>query len=329
MNNLKSKTNIVVSCWNALEHTKITLERLFETVHHEYVLTVVNNNSTDGTKEYLEKIQKPKECEKIVIINNQENLGAGEAINQGHAISVKFKIKYTCLCNNDLYFKDNWLLDMENEMEKDSNLGILGTLRPAVEVRHHLSSENTKVVVDSTPKNLSIAEELRYFQGEDDFDNSIKKVIEINGGGIDYLRCPPNAVITCCAIVRTDVSDKIGFLSDPQFKIYGSEDLDLSWRLSKHNYKCAILKSVYVHHFRHRSINKSNLDREKYLLENNIKFLNKWKKEIYEFLDLEKKGGIDIYKELGENGNPEYLFLKMINSKTQFVIEYNNQKHHE
>lgn len=324
MSNIKLKTNIVISCWNALSHTKITLERLFETVRHDYILTIVNNNSMDGTKEYLEGIKKPKNCIKIIIINNKDNLGAGKAINQGHEISIKYDTEYTCLCNNDLYFQDNWLSKLEKEMDNDLDLGILGTLRPAVEVKHHLFSENTKQVVDSTPKDLSITEELKYFQGEDDFDEAVKKIINKNGGGIDYLRCPPNAVITCCALVRTNVTDAIKILSDPQFKIYGSEDLDLSWRLEKAGYKCAILKDTYVHHFRHRSITNSKLDREKFLLENNVKFLNKWKKEIYDFLDFELSKGIDIHKELSEDGSPEYLFLRMINSKTKFMIEYQN-----
>lgn len=322
MKEYKTKTNIVISCWNAIDHTEVTVNRLFDTVHHHFFLTIINNGSKDGTKEFLDNLEISDFCEKITIIHNEDNQGAGGAINQGHEISKKYGIKYTCLCNNDLYFQDNWLEPLEEKMESDDSIGILGTLRPATEVIHHTFDKPTKEIVDSTPKEYSIDEELNFFQNGFSFDETCKKIIDKNGGGVDVLRCPPNAVITCCAIVRSNVTDKIDLLSDPQFEIYGSEDIDLSWRLQGAGYKCCILKDVYVHHFRHRSITSSNLDREKFLLENNTKFFNKWESVIYDFLDKERGTGVDINMKMGASGGPEYLFLRMINDKINFISKY-------
>lgn len=298
----------MVSCWNALEHTKVTLGSLFTTVHHPFLLTIVDNSSTDGTKEYLESLKPSSFCEKLTIISNRENRGAGEAINQGQKISEMVGVKYTCLCNNDLLFSNNWLELLENEMESDDTLGILGILRPAIDTLHHIRPESAKSVVDNTPKEYSISEELRYFQGDYTFEETAKMLVLKNGGGVQVLRCPPNAVITCCALVRNSVSNKIGSFSDPQFKIYGSEDIDLSWRLEKAGFRCAILKDVYIHHFRHRSITASNLDRDKCLIENNVKFFNKWKETIFAFLEEEQKRGEDIFSNMEAEDNPEYFF---------------------
>jgi len=322
-----SKTNIVISCWNALDHTKVTVHSLFATVHHPYLLTIVDNGSIDGTGEYLQNLKLPDYCEKFTIISNQENKGAGAAINQGQEISKSYGIKYTCLCNNDLLFSDGWLQSLEDRMEADNNLGILGTLRPAVDTRHHIRNESAKYTVDNTPENYSIQQELNYFQGDYDFEETSKMIVLKNGGGIDILRCPPNAVVTCCALIRNSTSKKIGLFSDPQFKIYGSEDIDLSWRLEKSGFRCAILKEVYVHHFRHRSITDSKLDREKYLLENNIKFFNKWRNEIFSFLNDERKRGVDVLSNMSTEENPEYFFLRRIGEKVGLVAEY--IKHYE
>lgn len=318
----ESKTNIVVSCWNALEHTKVTLERLFVTVHHPYFLTIVDNGSVDGTRKYLQELNPPVQCELLTIITNKENKGAGEAINQGQEVSVKYNIKYTCLCNNDLYFQNEWLLPLEQCMDGNTNFGIVGTLRPAVDTIHHTRNESAKFVVDHTPSGYSIEEELEYFQDGYTFDQMCKVITEKNQIGVNILRCPPNAVITCCALIRNSVSEKIGLFSDPQFNIYGSEDIDLSWRLQKNGFTCAILKDVYVHHFRHRSITASNLDRDKYLLENNIKFYNKWKEDIFSFLDNERKDGIDIVSNMTTENNHEYFFLRRIDEKAKFMLEY-------
>ncbi|MFH1455004.1 MAG: hypothetical protein ABIF22_01645 [bacterium] len=146
-----------------------------------------------------------------------------------------------------------------------------------------------------------------------------------NGGGISILRCPPNAVVTCCALVRNSVSEKIGLFSDTRFEMYGSEDIDFSWRLQKAGYVCAIAKDVYVHHFRHRSITVSNLDRDKYLRENNIRLYDKWKHDIFAFLRNEEKEGVDIRKNLSSEENHEYFFLRMIQKKIDFMLEYENE----
>ena len=151
-------------------------------------------------------------------------------------------------------------------------------------------------------------------------------IVYKNGGGVSVLRCPPNAVITCCALVRNSVSEKVGLFSDTRFEIYGSEDIDFSWRLQKAGYLCAIVKDVYVHHFRHRSITISNLDRDRYLRENNIKLYSKWKNDIFAFLSDEEEKGVDIYKALACEENNEYFFLRRIREKIDFMLEYKNEK---
>src|SRR6185312_7660034 len=205
-----SKTNIVISCWNAIEHTKITIESLFNTIHHPFLLTIIDNGSRDGTDAYLRNLILPRFCEKLTIISNQENKGAGEAINQGQEISKSYSIEYTCLCNNDLLFSDNWLKSLEDVMDINTRLGILGTLRPAIDTSHHIRAESAKFVVDNTPKGYSIQQELKHFQGEYSFEETSRMLVHKNGGGIQILRCPPNAVVTCCALVRNSVSEKIG-----------------------------------------------------------------------------------------------------------------------
>ena len=304
----KSKTNIVVVCWNALEYTKITLDSLFATVHHPYFLTIIDNGSSDGSSDYLKNLQISNLCEKYTLIINGVNNGYGGAINQGYKISEEYDMNYTCICNNDLFFQNNWLFLLEKCMNGNVSMGILGTLRlwPAANVLYHTQLE----------------QELKDFQDRHIFKQVCQKMIEENGGGVEYLRCPPDAIVTYCALVRNSAVLKIGFLSDPQFEMYGSEDLDLSWKLQKIGYKCAVLKDAYIHHFRHRSITASNLDRDKYLLQNNIKFYQKWGKDIFAFLDSERERGVNIWKNLTSEENHEYWFLRRIQEKINFTSEY-------
>lgn len=302
---MEVKTNIVVVCWNALDYTRATLDSLFATVHHPYMLTIVDNSSVDGTQEYLAKLQTPDMCKKYTLILNKTNLGYGGAINQGYEVSLKHEVDYTCVCNNDLYFQNCWLEMMERQMDKLTEIGILGVLRPAVDTLHHTHKDmSAKAVVDSLSTDLSITTELQAFQDGYSFEDTAKMLVKLNGGGVQHLRCPPNAVVTCCALIRNGAVKEIGYIADPRFLIYGSEDLDLSWSLEETGYKCAIFKDVYVHHFRHKSVIASGLDRNKYLKENNARLYNKWQTRILAFLDEEKSKGVDILSKLSSEEDP-------------------------
>ena len=314
----KPNTTIVVVCWNAIEYTKLTLECLSETIHQPYNLIIVDNHSSDGTQSYIKKLIKPNNCGRFKVILNRNNLGYGGAINMGYKQSLAFGSKYICVCNNDLYFQDHWIEKLEIEMEKNEDIGILGTLRPAVNYKHYSKAISTKQVVDSSPKELEPMDELNYFLDGLTFERGAQRLIEINGGGLEYINCPPSAVITCCALIRNAAIKKIGELADSRFKTYGSEDIDLSWSVAKHGYRCAVLKNVYVHHFRHKSIDSSKLDRLKYLKKNNNIFFNKWSKYLYKFLTEAQDQKIDLKEILNDETNYEYWILRRLNDNIHF-----------
>lgn len=309
-------TNIVIVCWNALEYTKLTLKSLFETVHHPYVLTIVDNASTDGTQEYLKKILKPENCIDIHLIFNQDNNGYGGAINQGYEVSKKLGTKYTCVCNNDVYFEDNWLSKLESDMMGDKEIGIISVMRPSVHIKHPYYDKHAKAVVDGTPENYDLVSEFNHYLNKKDWNDFLKDLKKINRTDLDVLNCPPESVVTYCALVRNKAVEKIFHLADPQFEIYGSEDVDLSWSLQEAGYKCCIDYGVYVHHFRHKSIKASKLDREKYLKRNNNLFFKKWSTKIYTFLNQYTEE--ELNRKFNEGEDDSFWFLRLLNQKIGF-----------
>ena len=76
---------------------KQCLEFLFKNTEPIYEVIVVNNGSKDGTYEYLESLK-----DKIININNSENLGFSKANNQGAGIAngkyLVFLNYYNILC---------------------------------------------------------------------------------------------------------------------------------------------------------------------------------------------------------------------------------------
>ncbi len=318
-NKIEAKTNVVVISWNALDFTRIALERLVKTVKHPYFLTVVDNGSSDGTKEYLDNLSVSDNCIGYRKIINSHNVGPGAAYSQGYEISKEIGVRYTALCNNDLYFQNQWLEKLEMVMDNDSSIGILGTLQPTSGIVHPSNTDmDAKQIIKSTPSNLSAYEELDYFFQGNNFDAGAKSMVRANGGGVKYLQSPPDAVPTSCAIVRNSAIEKVGFIADPRYEIYGSEDIDLSWELGKLGYKCAVSYDTYIHHFRHRSASVNKLDINKCLMENNKKLVKKWLGTIAILLEESNKQGVKPDELMGSEHNKSFLKLRRINDNVKF-----------
>jgi len=66
-----------------------------------YELIVVNNNSTDGTVEFIDKLN----IENLIVIHNPINYGYAKGMNVG---IVNANGKYTILLNNDTEVDKNW-----------------------------------------------------------------------------------------------------------------------------------------------------------------------------------------------------------------------------
>jgi len=318
-NKIEAKTNVVVISWNALDFTRMALERLVKTVKHPYFLTVVDNGSSDGTKEYLNNLSISDNCLGYRKIMNARNKGPGAAYSQGYEISKEMGARYTALCNNDIYFQNQWLEKLEAIMDKDKTIGILGTLQPTSGIMHpSITDMDAKQVIKSTPVGLSAQEELDYYFQGDSFDVGAERMIQVNGGGIKYLQSPPDAVPTSCAIVRNSAVEEVGFIADPRYEIYGSEDIDLSWELGKLGYKCAISYDTYTHHFRHRSSSANGLDIKKCLAENNKKFVQKWLGTIAILLDESSRHGVKAADLMERENNKSFLKLRRINDNVKF-----------
>ena len=78
--------DIIIITWNGLDYTKKCVESVQKnTTNVNYRFIFVDNNSTDGTPEYLKTIPNAE------VISNSENIGFVKAMNQGFDIVSKKK----------------------------------------------------------------------------------------------------------------------------------------------------------------------------------------------------------------------------------------------
>ena len=97
-----NNTSIIILTYNNLNYTKECLDSIKKyTKEGTYEIIIVDNNSTDGTVEYL------KSQPDLKVIYNKENMGFPKGCNQG--ISLASNSNDILLLNNDTIVTNNWL----------------------------------------------------------------------------------------------------------------------------------------------------------------------------------------------------------------------------
>lgn len=91
---------ITFACLNQIEYTKQCVNSLIATGIDLSRVCVVDNGSTDGTREYLQSIPFG------AVILNKQNLGCGVAWNQG---ALALQAEWTVVMNNDVICPAGWL----------------------------------------------------------------------------------------------------------------------------------------------------------------------------------------------------------------------------
>lgn len=215
------KVDIVIPCWNNLEYSKNAIQSILtRTDPKSYRLILINNGSVDKTSDYFAEVAA-KYPDRVLVVENKENLGWVGACNQGAEISAKqTDTGYTLFLNNDvLITQDDWLSSLVNSMHEKPEIAGSGPVSNAVAGRQNTIYNSPKAVEEVVPFIIG-------------FCFLLKKV------WVDFL-------------VKKD-----GFFMDPVFNPGGCDELDVCLRLGDVGMRFAINRKVYLHHFLSRSLSK-------------------------------------------------------------------------
>jgi len=114
------KCSIIIPVFNQLEYTKKCLEALIENTPGDlYEVIIVDNGSTDGTKEFLKCLEGD-----VKIITNQENLGFSKACNQG---AREASGAYLVFLNNDTIPRKGWLDELVRVADANEDIAVVGS----------------------------------------------------------------------------------------------------------------------------------------------------------------------------------------------------------
>lgn len=235
-------TSIIILTFNKLEFTKKCIESIRKyTKNQSYEIIVVDNNSTDGTVQYL------KSQADLKVIDNKQNVGFPKGCNLG--IGISKKENDILLLNNDTIVTSNWLENLNKCLNSDKLIGAVG---PITNSSPYYQEVNVK------------------FENSDQMQE-IAKNINISNKELWEER---QKLIGFCMLIKREALEKVGLL-DEEFSPGNYEDDDYSIRLIKNGYRLILAKDTFIYHYGGASFENNN----KYisiLYNNEKKFKEKW-----------------------------------------------------
>lgn len=134
--------------YNRLNLTKLTFDSLFKSIHSPFRLVIIDNNSTDGTKDYLYSLKEITKnnsyCKSYDVIFNKDNYGIGGSRNQALKIANKYNSPYLSTIDNDVDFSshNNWLADCADFIAANPKFSIGINLEDVEYPKHTINGKN-------------------------------------------------------------------------------------------------------------------------------------------------------------------------------------------
>ena len=238
--------SIIIPVFNRVQYTKDCIDALYKTTPLSlFELIIVNNGSTDGTKEYLDHISH--QFNNIKVIHNDKNCGFAKACNQGADLAEG---SYLIFLNNNTLPLKGWLDALIEVAEKEDKVGVIGSklLFPDNTIQH--------AGMGYSDKPLPISPYIFHYRKPANYPEA------------NIMRECPIVSKDCMFTPRWLFKELNGF--DESF-FNGYEDVDYCFRIREMGYRVIYTPKSVLYYF--ESVTEP---KHKYVLENERRLLEKW-----------------------------------------------------
>ena len=203
------KVSIIIVNYNGKELLQKCLDSLLKVNYDNFEIILVDNNSTDGTVEFI-----TKNYPSLIIIKLDSNKGFAEPNNVAAKIS---KGKYLLFLNNDTVVTPNFISEMVKVMETDKKIAVCQSLL----LKPDGSVDSSGDFID----HLGVV-----YNSKTKIDE-IREVSSAKGASM---------------LVRSDRFEKLDGFDQKFFITF--EDVDLCWRSWILGYRVLIIPTSIVYH---------------------------------------------------------------------------------
>jgi GT2 family glycosyltransferase/tetratricopeptide (TPR) repeat protein/MoaA/NifB/PqqE/SkfB family radical SAM enzyme len=274
-------SSIIIPVFNNLSLTRQCLDSLGENTEGPHEIIVVDNGSTDGTRDYLSRLEA---AGWVRVVYNRTNLGFAKASNQGARAA---RGEYLVFLNNDTIVQPGWLEEMVACATKDEKIGAVGAklLYPDDTIQH-------AGVVFSKRKLV-----YHIYQHYDKDHPAVNKERTFQ------------AVTAACMLIKKNIFLALGAFDEAYLN--GYEDVDLCFKLREQGYKVVYNPRAVVYHLESQTPGRHDRG-----LDNSQIFRERWSDKIITDIDnyhqednivveiLDRQGNTDTILAHDGNDNP-------------------------
>jgi GT2 family glycosyltransferase len=241
------KVSILIAIHNNLELNKSCLSSILgKTDYPNYEVILVDNASTDGSREYV--LELSGNDSRVRVILNEENESFAKANNRALGAAEG---EYVVYLNNDTIVTQGWITRLLQHLKSDPTIGMIGPVSNAV-------GNEAKIEVDYTsPEGIDAFASLycRKHEGE---------IFDI----------PVLALF--CTMIKRSIMESVGRL-DESYGVGMFEDDDLCVRIKNAGFRLVCAEDVFIHHFQQGTFKLLPPDVFKQVFESNRRrFEEKW-----------------------------------------------------
>lgn len=206
----------------------------------EYEVIIVDNHSTDGTREFLSSLGGD-----VQIIRNEENRGFAKACNQGAQVA---RGRYLVFLNNDTIPLKGWLNALVQEVEVHQDVGVVGSkLLYADGTVQHAGVVFSRAWLTPYHHHRRVAADLPFINQRREFQS----------------------VTAACMLVRRDLFLTVGGF-DERYR-NGFEDVDLCLKIKQQGWRVVYQPNSVLYHLESQTPGRKDHD-----VENHRLFTARW-----------------------------------------------------
>ncbi len=250
------KIAIVTLVHNQLEFTTQMMKSLFLFTNKKlFDLYVVNNNSDDGTSEYLDYIKN--KYTNVTILTQSTNLGFSEGNNVAfkHIFDNEDKVKYDYVLelNNDIILSPYWCESVVDASKHKKGIGIVGPVSNAVMSHQQVNISIPNVSIDN------VANAARNYRNQTKFKYSEEGIVS-----------------GFCMLIDINLLRKFGYY--PSDLTMYDDNLLCLYALNS-GYKIICDRSTFIYHYGSKTFQEIDKNLQQTFNENYGKFIDIWKKD--------------------------------------------------
>jgi len=216
------KVGIVICNYNRAQDVCNCIQSVTESLYTDYQIYVVDNASTDGSREAIRQMFG----DTVELIVNPANLGGSGGFNAGLRRAYEQGHTYLWCLDNDVLVDENALGALVDFLDEHHDCGMAGSRVDHMEDPDHVQQYGINIYFEDfrvEAKYLGYAE-----------DGTLPKVVY------------SDAVAACSVLVRSSMIPLIGFLPEENFLYW--DDTEWGWRCNLAGFRVASVGASIVLH---------------------------------------------------------------------------------